>query len=155
MVTPILLAVLAAPVPPVSISLVISGYDMPTDEHAMHVLDALAPAGLEALPGCRFSAATADGAPRFDFVDDVPVCNTMLPRGPVCAEVTVTVTGYNAALCAVELVSAPWPRAFVYSSENGPSAALVWWKPVAPAAKQLGNDDDYYDYNWPPYLASP
>jgi hypothetical protein len=123
MITPILLVVLAAPIPPVPIELVIIGQVAPyfnLEFPPANVLQALAPAGLEALPSCQRAWAQ---------VDSLHGCtgeSTMyydLYR--VCAKASVSVGGANASACAYELVSAPWPRAIVYDAD-GFAAALVW-----------------------------
>jgi len=116
MIAPFALVVLAAPPPPVPITVEVVGPEAPATDGAYltNVLDALAPAGLGALPGCQRASAGVVGT--------TGCAGSATAR--VCA--AITVKGHGAAECAYELVSAPWPRAIVYAAAGGPAAALVW-----------------------------
>ena len=112
MIVPTALAVLTAPA---TITLVATGTEVPANDTPsfMNLLDALAPAGLKALPSCQRASAGVEAMGQ-------------ATQARFSAEAIVTVTGVNATECARELVSAPWPRAVVYPSIYGPAAALVW-----------------------------
>lgn len=136
MIIPIALAVLAAPAP-VPITVAVTGPEPVSDApYFMNVLDALAPAGLEALPACRRASAGV-------------VATAGCARARACAEVTVTVKGRSAAECAYELVSAPWPRAIVYAAADGPAAALVWHVPTAPSSSTSPAPATLSPASWP------
>jgi hypothetical protein len=129
---PIALAVLAAPAP-VPITVAVTGTEPVGDApYFLNVLDALAPAGLEALPACR--RASAGVVVTAGCATDAVEATGQSARARACAEVTVTVKGRSAAECAYELVSAPWPRAIVYAAADGPAAALVWHVPTTPTS---------------------